>query len=111
MSTMKHFNESNFSAEVESSSTPVLVDFYADWCAPCRILGPTVEELAREYNGRVSVGKLNVDESPAIPMRFGIMGIPTLLFFKDGKLVDRVVGLVRKADINRRLDSLLGSAN
>ena len=106
MSTMKHFNESNFAAEVESSSTPVLVDFYADWCAPCRILGPTVEELAKEYNGRVSVGKLNVDENPAIPMRFGIMGIPTLLFFKDGQLKDNSVGVVSKNVLQRKIDAL-----
>ncbi|MCE5272628.1 thioredoxin [bacterium] len=110
MSALKHYNDSNFSTEVESGSDVVLVDFYADWCAPCRILGPSVEELAEEYKGRVSVGKLNVDESPGVPMRLGIMGIPTLLFFKQGKLVDRVVGLVRKTELNRRLDSLLGQA-
>lgn len=110
MSALRHFNDSNFATEVESGSNVVLVDFYAVWCAPCRILGPSVEELAEEYKGRVSVGKLNVDESPGVPMRFGIMGIPTLLFFKEGKLVDRVVGLVRKAELNRRLDTLLGQA-
>lgn len=107
---VKHFEDSNLNAEVESGRA-VLVDFYADWCAPCRILAPSIEELAEEYDGRVTVGKLNVDHSPAAPSRYGIMGIPTLLFFRDGKLVDRVVGLVRKDELSRKLDNLLGNGN
>lgn len=110
MSAVKQLNDSNFTAEVESGQT-VLVDFYADWCAPCRLLSPSIEEIAQEYSGRVKVGKLNVDHSPAAPTRFGIMGIPTLLFFKDGKPVDRVVGLVRKIDLSRKLDRLISSTD
>ncbi len=109
MSALKKINDHNFQSEVEKASGPVLVDFYADWCAPCQILGPSVEELAKEYAGKATVGKLNVDENPGVPGRFGIQGIPTLLFFKDGRLVDRVVGLVPKRELSRRLDSLLSA--
>ena len=107
MSAVKHFNDHNFGTEVENTKGAVLVDFYADWCAPCRILSPSVEEIASEYEGKATVGKLNVDDSPGVATRFGIMGIPTLLFFKDGKLVDRVVGLVRKNELSHRLNNLV----
>ena len=109
MSQLKVLNDKNFDSEVAGKSLPVMVDFYADWCAPCQILSPTVEKIAEEYRGKAEVVKFNVDESSGVPMRFGIQGIPTVLFFKEGKLVDRVVGLVPQQELTGRLDSLLGA--
>ena len=111
MSKLTVLNDSNFAAEVEAAGQPVMVDFYADWCAPCVILGPVVEQLAEEYDGRAKVVKFNVDHNPQIPQQLGIQGIPTVAFYKDGQLVDRVVGLVQKEELNRRLDSLLEQEN
>ena len=107
MSSLQVLNDSNFTAEVENSTQPVLVDFYADWCAPCLILGPMVEQLAEEYQGRAKVVKFDVDKSTNIPMQLGIRGIPTVAFYKDGKLVETIVGLVPKEELSRKLDSLL----
>ena len=107
MSKLTVLNDSNFASEVEGSPQPVMVDFYADWCAPCVILGPIVEQLAEEYDGRAKVVKFNVDQNPQITQQLGIQGIPTVAFYKDGQLVDRVVGLVQKEELGRRLDSLL----
>lgn len=86
---------------------PVMVDFWATWCGPCRMIAPLVEELASEYDGKVVIGKCNVDENQEVPMKYGIRNIPTLLFFKNGELVDRMVGAASKADIAKKLDSLL----
>ena len=85
----------------------VLVDFWAEWCAPCRRIAPTVEQLAEEYDGRLTVAKMNVDENPTTPPSFMIRGIPTLLLFKDGELKETVVGLVDKADLSRMIDKHL----
>ena len=93
------FNESNFASEVLTSPIPVLVDFFATWCGPCRMLAPTVEEIAREYEGRVKVGKVDVDVSPAIAQMLEIESIPTLILFKDGKPAGKVVGYVPKEKI------------
>ena len=93
--------------EIISGNQPVLVDFWATWCGPCRMLGPTVEAVAREYDGKVTVVKCNVDDCEDLSMQFGIRNIPTLLFFKDGQVVDKLVGNVPKAEITSRLDAIL----
>lgn len=89
-------SDSGFEEDVLKSATPVLVDFWASWCAPCKAISPVVDSLADEYEGRVTIGKLNVDENPATPGKYGVRGIPTLILFKDGKVVDQVVGAVPK---------------
>ena len=99
--------DGNFDTEVVKSDKPVLVDFWAPWCGPCRMLGPIVEELAGEYAGKVKVGKLNTDDNAQAATQFRISSIPTLLFFKDGKVADQLVGVHPKAEIKKRLDALL----
>jgi thioredoxin 1 len=94
--------DSNFDQEIKNGV--VLVDFWAEWCGPCRRIAPIVEELAGQYDGRATVGKLNVDENPNVPGRFMIRGIPTLLLFKNGQLADTLVGLAPKEDIARMID-------
>jgi thioredoxin 1 len=92
MSNLKHFEESTFEQDVLGSGSPVLVDFYADWCGPCKMMAPVVDQIATDYEGRVTVGKLDVDAAQSIAIKFGIMSIPTLGYFRGGKLVDRMVG-------------------
>ena len=99
--------DSNFDELVMKSDKPVLVDFWAEWCGPCRMVGPIVEELAKEYEGKAVIGKLNVDNNPNISMKFGVRSIPTLLFFKGGQMVDRQVGLVPKAVLEGKLKAQL----
>ncbi|MEI9477385.1 MAG: thioredoxin [Deltaproteobacteria bacterium] len=89
--------DKNFSAEVLNADLPVLVDFWATWCAPCRSISPIVEDLAKDFLGKVKVAKLNVDENPGTPSQYGVRGIPTLILFKGGKVVDQIVGAVPKA--------------
>ena len=88
--------DTNFQTEVLKSATPVLVDFWAEWCGPCKMIAPIVEELAREYDGKLKVGKVDVDSNQQVSMQFGVRSIPTLLIFKDGKVVDQVIGAVPK---------------
>jgi thioredoxin 1 len=101
------FNDSNFDLDVLQSDQPVLVDFWAEWCGPCRMIGPMVEELSTEFEGRAKVGKMNVDENSNTPAEYGIRSIPTLLIFKGGQLVDKVVGVVPKHDLVSKLNAQL----
>jgi thioredoxin 1 len=100
-------NGNNFQQEVLESSLPVLVDLWAPWCMPCRMISPIVEELNNENQGKLKVCKLNTDENQNIAARYGIQGIPTLLFFKDGQEVDRIVGVTPKPIIQQKLDAIL----
>jgi thioredoxin 1 len=100
-------DDASFSELVLQAKTPVLVDFWAPWCGPCRMVAPVVDELAGEYEGRVSFGRMNVDENPKIASQYGIMSIPTLIVFKDGKPVANIVGFRPKDELKKRLDSAL----
>jgi thioredoxin 1 len=101
------FSDASFDAEVIKSDKPVLVDFWAPWCGPCRMLSPLVDELSKEYDGKVKVGKLNTDDNAQVATRYRISAIPSLLFFKNGKVVDQLVGVHPKPEIKKRLDALL----
>ena len=105
--SLVHVNDKTFASEVLSSDVPVLVDFWATWCGPCRSISPIVEELAKEFSGRVKVTKLNVDESPATPTQYGVRGIPTLILFKGGKIFDQIVGAVPKARLKALIEKAL----
>ncbi len=100
-------SDSTFESEVIKSETPVLVDFWAPWCGPCRMLSPVVEEIATSYTGRLKVGKVNVDDNQQITMKYGIRSIPTLILFKDGKAVEQVIGAVPKTEIERIIKKAL----
>jgi thioredoxin 1 len=102
-----HVTDATFDAEVLNSSTPVLVDFWAEWCGPCRMIGPVVEEMAGEYEGKAKITKVDVDSNPQISMKYGIRSIPTLLIFKNGQIVDQIVGAVPKAILKKKLDAQL----
>ena len=105
-SPVVHLTEVTFDEAVAGSEGPMVVDFWAPWCGPCRAIGPVIEQLAKERAGEATVAKVNVDESPALAARFGIRAIPALMFFKDGAAVDTVVGAMPKAEIAKRLDAL-----
>lgn len=99
--------DQNFDELVLKSDKPVLVDFWAEWCGPCRMVGPFVEELAKEYEGKAVIGKVNVDHNPGVSMQFGIRNIPALLYFKDGKVVDKQVGAAPKSVLAGKLNAQL----
>ena len=105
--TVIHVSETTFDAEVQKSSQPALVDFWAPWCGPCRAIAPVLDELAEEYKGKVRVAKINVDENRKLAGDHGIQSIPTMLLFKDGKVVDKVIGLVPKDRLKALMDKVL----
>ena len=107
MSEPTVLTDDNFSAEVLNADLPVLVDFWATWCGPCRMIAPIVQELSREYEGRAKVGKLDVDEAQKTAAEFGIRSIPTLLIFKRGKVADQLIGAVPKGQITEKLEAAL----
>ncbi len=102
-----HFSDANFKKEVLESDLVVLVDFWATWCGPCKMIAPIIEELAKEFAGKIKIGKLNVEESPKIPSQYGVMSIPTLIFFKKGKVEDQVVGALNKAQLKKKIEESL----
>lgn len=110
MAAPLNVTSNNFETEVLQATDPVLVDFWAPWCGPCRVIGPVVEEMATQYAGKLKVGKLNVDEHPMVAQRYGITGIPALLFFKDGQVVDTVVGAVPRNVLQKHVDGVVGNA-
>jgi len=111
MAKPKEVTDSNFDQEVLKASKPVLVDFWAPWCGPCRMVAPVVEELADEYAGRVEFAKLNTDDNPQTAVKYGIRSIPTLLVFKDGEPVGQIIGFRPKSDLKKRLDAVVAVAS
>ncbi|MGK2856162.1 MAG: thioredoxin [Thermoanaerobaculia bacterium] len=103
-SAVKQIGDSDFDAAVLKSPTPVLIDFWAPWCGPCRIVGPVVDELSSEYEGKVSMVKINVDENPMVAQQLGVSSIPTLMIFKGGQLADRVLGALPKAELKKFIE-------
>jgi len=107
MSEIISLSEQSWKDEVTNSELPVVVDFWAEWCAPCRMMAPLLEETSKEYEGKIKVGKLNVDENSAVAGEYHIMGIPTLLFFRGGKLIDKLVGVVPKKALQEKIETML----
>ena len=106
MSKEKTLTDAHFQAEVLQSKQPVLVDFWAEWCGPCRMLGPVIEKISGANAGRISVGKMNVDENPNTPQKYGIQGIPTVIFFKNGEVAKQLVGYQAQDKIQKAIDEL-----
>ncbi len=109
MADILHLTDQNFESDVLESETPVLVDFYADWCGPCRMLAPVISELNDEYNGTIKVGKLDVDSSPVTADAFGVMSIPTVILFVGGKPAQRLLGYQRKPSLKAKIDRALAA--
>lgn len=109
MSAPIHVTDAEFEEKVLNSETPVVVDFWAPWCGPCRMVAPILEDLAKEYGDKLVIAKVNTDENPQWAMRYGVQGIPTMLFVKGGELVDRIVGAAPKPSIQQRVDSMLAT--
>jgi len=102
--SLLHLTDNNFKKEVLESTSPVLVDFWATWCGPCKMIAPIIEELAREYQGKIKIGKVNVDENSKTATSYGIMSIPTLIFFKNGQVIAQVAGALNKIELKRKIE-------
>lgn len=109
MSKALTFTDDSFEDDVINSDKPVLVDFWAEWCGPCRMVGPVVDELAGEFEGQAKIGKVDVDNNPQISTKYGIRSIPSLLIFKDGEVVDQIVGAVPKSQLKKQLEAQLSN--
>ena len=107
---IKHISDASFESDVLKSGTPVLVDYWAEWCGPCKAIAPILEEVAKDYGSRIQIAKMNVDENREVPAKFGIRGIPTLMLFKDGQLAATKVGALSKSQLASFLEGHLGSA-
>ena len=107
MSDVQNVSDDTFQREVLQASTPVLIDFWAPWCGPCRTIGPVVEQLAGEYSGRLKVVKMNVDDNPRTPAQFGVRGIPNLILFKGGEVKEQIIGAVPKAHLVKAIDKVV----
>jgi thioredoxin 1 len=105
--SLNSLTDANFSSEVLESEVPVMVDFYATWCGPCKQLAPIVEKLATEFDGRLKVGKLNIDDSPMTPGQYAVRAVPTIVFFKGGQAVDTLVGFKKEGELRSRIEQLL----
>lgn len=105
--SIQHFSDSNFKKEVLESNLPVLVDFWANWCTPCKMIGPIIEELAKEYAGKMKIGKLDVDSNSHSASTYGVMSIPTLIFFKGGRVMDQVSGALNKSALKKKIEENL----
>ena len=102
-----HFEEKNFKKEISDSGMPVLVDFWAEWCMPCKALNPLLEELAKEYAGKVKIGKVNIDHNHKLATEYAVMTIPTVMFFKDGQIRDQVTGVLNKTQLKKKIEDNL----
>lgn len=105
--SLLHLTDNNFKNEVLESELPVVVDFWATWCGPCRMIAPIIDELSREYHDRIKIGKINVDENPKITSYYGIMSIPTLILLRDGKVMEQVTGAVSKSELKKKIEENL----
>jgi thioredoxin 1 len=109
MANVQQIGDDSFDREVLQSPTPVLIDFWAPWCGPCRAIGPIVEELAREYDGKLKVVKMNVDDNPRTPSRYGVRGIPNLILFKGGEVKEQIIGAVPKSQLVRAIGNVVAA--
>jgi thioredoxin 1 len=107
MADLLHVSDADFEKEIVQADIPAMVDFWAEWCGPCKMVGPTVEALAKEYEGKIKIAKMDVDQNRETPAKFGIRSIPTLILFKDGKVANTLVGALPKGDIEKELKKLL----
>jgi thioredoxin 1 len=105
--SIQHFTDANFKKEVLEASLPILVDFWAQWCGPCKMIAPAIEELAKEYSGKIKIGKVDVDSNPKTASHYGIMSIPTLMFFNKGQVTSQLVGALNKAQLKKKIDESL----